>query len=580
MQSYGPRMQNGTVSFTVSRLLPLFRSSLLTPVVAFSRVHSARILCQPTSLHVRQSSSWSSEYSLRTRALTSRTAWTARTATGPARFATVAKAKQFEELDLMPEVLESVRALGFEEATEIQTMVIPTLIHDRHSDFAVASHTGSGKTLAYMLPIIHALKEAEAVDGMPVKPKRPRALVLGPTRELVEQIYSVTRQLTKVAKCRSVLLTGGGDSTMGAQKAALGKGVDVAIGTPARVVQHARAGNLYYGDVEYVVLDEADTMMDRGFGPEVMEVLKAVQGKEQRGRCVLVSATMTKQVKRLVNDTFPKIRTIETSTLHKGVSGSRHTFLPAGTEKLDMAIQLLDSDYARAQRTMVFCNTLDSCRALEHYASERGIPTVCYHGDVPIEARKSAIKTFSEELRDEESPPVLIATDLAARGLDIPGRVDHVVNFDFPLNPVDYLHRAGRTGRAGAKGKVTSLVAKKDAVLARRIEESLGKGLPLDTLSADKNVLPMHMRPKNASSEDRGRIGRRGGGRGGRGGGRSGGPGSRGAHRSRSGEEREGRRGGTDRSSTSGQRGGLRRGAGRSGRGGQRGGAGREGGRR
>ena len=222
---------------------------------------------------------------------------------------TMTKAKQFDELDLSPEVLESVQSLGFQEATEIQSMVIPTLIHDRHSDFAVASHTGSGKTLAYMLPILHALKEAEAVDGMPVKPKRPRALVLGPTRELVEQIYGVTRQLTKVAKCRSVLLTGGADMTMGVQKAALGKGVDVAIGTPARVVQHARAGNLYYGDVDFIVLDEADTMMDRGFGPEVMEVLKAVQNKARRGRCVLVSATMTKQVKRLLNETFPKIRT-------------------------------------------------------------------------------------------------------------------------------------------------------------------------------------------------------------------------------------------------------------------------------
>ena len=169
---------------------------------------------------------------------------------------TMTKAKQFDELDLSPEVLESVQSLGFQEATEIQSMVIPTLIHDRHSDFAVASHTGSGKTLAYMLPILHALKEAEAVDGMPVKPKRPRALVLGPTRELVEQIYGVTRQLTKVAKCRSVLLTGGADMTMGVQKAALGKGVDVAIGTPARVVQHARAGNLYYGDVDFIVLGQ------------------------------------------------------------------------------------------------------------------------------------------------------------------------------------------------------------------------------------------------------------------------------------------------------------------------------------
>eukprot|EP00889_Picochlorum_renovo_P001014 jgi/Picre1/28044/NNA_001004.t1 len=242
---------------------------------------------------------------------------------------------------------------------------------------------------------------------------------------------------------KSVLLTGGGE--MATQKAALGKGVDVLIGTPSKVVQHAEKGNLFYGDVEVVVLDEADTMMDRGFGPEVEKILKAVQNKPQRARCVLVSATMTKQVKHLVNTMFPKIRAVETTTLHKGVSGSRHTFLPAqgGVGKLDIAIQLVDADYARGQRTMVFCNTLDSCRAVEHYLSEQGIPSVCYHGDVPVAERKEAIAKFSQEYIDA-SPPILVATDLAARGLDIPGKVDHVVNFDFPLNPVDYLHRTGR----------------------------------------------------------------------------------------------------------------------------------------
>lgn len=403
--------------------------------------------------------------------------------------------RAFKDLDLGDEVLKAVEELGFEDPTEIQTLVIPKLIHDRNSDFAVASHTGSGKTLAYLLPILHALKEAEAVDGIPVKPRRPRAIVLGPTRELVEQIYSVAKSLTRIAKCRSVVLTGGGE--MSTQKAALGRGVDLLIATPGKVVQHSDRGNLFYGDVEVVVLDEADTMMDRGFGPEVEKILSAVQKKPQRARCILVSATMTKQVKHLVSSMFPKIRHVETSTLHKGVSGSRHTFLPAkaGVDKLDVTMQLLESDYAKKQHTIVFCNTLDSCRAVEHYLSEQGIPTVCYHGDVPVSERKIAIASFSSESSDH-APPILVATDLAARGLDIPGRVDHVVNFDFPLNPVDYLHRTGRTGRAGAKGKITSLVGKGDQTLAMRIEEALGKGLPLDSLSADKSVLPPHMRPK------------------------------------------------------------------------------------
>lgn len=414
------------------------------------------------------------------------------------------EAKAFRDLDLGEDVLKAVEELGFDDPTEIQSLVIPKLIHDRISDFALASHTGSGKTLAYLLPILHALKQGEAVDGIPVKPRRPRALILGPTRELVEQIYSVTKSLTKVAKCRSVLLTGGGE--MASQKAALARGVDLLIGTPGKVVQHSDKGNFYYGDVEVVVLDEADTMLDRGFGQEVEKILHAIQHKPQRARCVLVSATMTKQVKHLVSSTFPKIRNVETSTLHKGVSGSRHTFLPAnpGVDKLDITMQLLESDYAKKQHTIVFCNTLDSCRAVEHYLSEQGIPTVCYHGDIPVSERKVAISNFSSE-DSEGAPPILVATDLAARGLDIPGRVDHVVNFDFPLNPIDYLHRTGRTGRAGAKGKITSLVAKGDQTLARRIEEALGKGLPLDGLSANKAVIPPHMRPKPETLEMRSR---------------------------------------------------------------------------
>ena len=401
----------------------------------------------------------------------------------------------FKDLDLGEDVLKAVEELGFDDPTEIQSLVVPKLVHDRSSDFAMASHTGSGKTLAYLLPIIHALKEAEAVDGIPVKPRRPRAIILGPTRELVEQIYGVTKSLTRIAKCRSILLTGGGE--MSTQKAALGMGVDLLIVTPGKVVQHSDKGNFYYGDVEVVVLDEADTMLDRGFGPEVEKILSAVQRKPQRARCVLVSATMTKQVKHLITSTFPKIRHVETSTLHKGVSGSRHTFLPAraGVDKLDITIQLLESDYSRNQHTIVFCNTLDSCRAVEHYLSEQGIPSVCYHGDVPVSERKAAIASFSTTAIDQ-APPILVATDLAARGLDIPGRVDHVVNFDFPLNPIDYLHRTGRTGRAGAKGKITSLVAKGDETLAKRIEEALGKGMPLDSLSADKSIIPEHMRPK------------------------------------------------------------------------------------
>ena len=406
----------------------------------------------------------------------------------------------FKDTGLRQELLDALVEMNLVEPTEIQQAVIPKLLLDRKSDFSIASHTGSGKTLAYLLPVMHMLKESEEVFGIPMKPRRPRALVLGPTRELIEQIYSVAKELSRMSKLRTVVLTGGKD--MSSQKMALGRGLDVLIATPTRVVQHAEKGNLFYGDIETVIIDEADTMMDRGFGVDVKKILAAVRSKPMPARCILVSATMTKQVKQLTKEIFPKMREVETSTLHKGVSGSKHAFLPVQGDKLELVLQLVEADLGKQEKTIVFCNTLDSCRAVEHYCSEQGFPTVCYHGDVPLEERKIAIATFVGGGQEGEQP-ILVATDLAARGLDIPGKIDHVINFDFPLNPVDYLHRSGRTARAGAKGKITSIVAKGDQVLARRIEEALAKSLPLDSLSANKKVLPPHMRPKPETLERR-----------------------------------------------------------------------------
>lgn len=190
---------------------------------------------------------------------------------------------------------------------------------------------------------------------------------------------------------------------------------------------------------------------------------------------------------------------METSTLHRGVAGAQHAFLPLppGGDKLDLLVQLAAGESSRGRRAMVFCNTLDSCRAAEHRLREAALPTLCYHGDVPPEERRRAMAEFSKPLVEGGGgAPLLVATDLAARGLDIPAHVDHVVNFDFPLNPVDYLHRTGRTARAGASGRVTSLVGKGDRVLAERIEDALARGLPLDELSSSKLVLPPHMRPR------------------------------------------------------------------------------------
>ncbi|KAK9915806.1 hypothetical protein WJX75_004286 [Coccomyxa subellipsoidea] len=400
----------------------------------------------------------------------------------------------FEQLGLGEELLSFLSEQKLTTPTEIQAQAVSEVL--RGGDVLLASHTGSGKTLAYLLPLIKLLKDAEMSGAAQAKPKRPRAVILGPTRELTDQILSVAKSISHKAKFRSACVNGGG--SMGQQKESLAQPLDILVGTPQKLVQHAEKGHLYWGDVQYVVLDEADTMFDKGFGPEVKAVLGPLRSKSHPANTILVVATLSQAIRKLLDAEFPGLKRVETSSLHRGVVGARHSFLaaPPNANKLDVLVQVVTGEAARGKRLMVFCNTLDSCRATEHHLRERGVPTLCYHGDVPLDGRREAIAQFSSGDTGPEGQPVLVCTDLAARGLDMPAAVDHVVNFDFPMNPVDYIHRTGRTARAGASGRITSIVAKRDAVLASRIQAALADNRPLDELSAAKGVLPAHMRPK------------------------------------------------------------------------------------
>ena len=229
-------------------------------------------------------------------------------------------------------------------------------------------------------------------------------------------------------------------------------------------------------------------MFDQGFAPDVRRLLAPLfrEGPSgsagDPGQAVLVAATLTKPVRQLLDaEAFP-FETVETASLHRPARGARQAFLPVGQQdKLALLAQVLNGRQGR-DSTVVFCNTLASCRACEHHLSELGLDTLCLHGDVPPRERREVISRFRAG-----DAGLLVCTDLAARGLDFGERpVGHVVMFDFPLNSVDYLHRAGRTARAGASGRVTSLVARRDTVLAGRIEEALRTGATLESLSSSK----------------------------------------------------------------------------------------------
>eukprot|EP00271_Cylindrocystis_brebissonii_P003663 TRINITY_DN1486_c0_g2_i2.p1 TRINITY_DN1486_c0_g2~~TRINITY_DN1486_c0_g2_i2.p1 ORF type:complete len:840 (-),score=148.73 TRINITY_DN1486_c0_g2_i2:278-2797(-) len=435
----------------------------------------------------------------------------------------------FQELGVSTEILAAIEALQLKDATEIQALGIPAVL--RGEDVLLASHTGSGKTLAYLLPLVQLLRKDEAESGRATRPRRPRALVLLPTRELAEQVLSVAKSLCHYARFRSAVISGG--CAMRPQQEVLNTPLDLVVGTPGRLLQHIKEGHMSYSDIKYVVLDEADTMFDAGFGPEVRRLLMPLrkrnsvqQEKLQQTQdepppvsagpasfqTVLVTATITNAVQQLLNEEFPSLRPLKTSSLHKRVSSARHDFVPvSGSEnKLDTLLQVVQPSAAKKEHVMVFCNTVPSCRAADYFLNDNGIVTANYHGEIPPDERTDNLKRFrtvspkadtkrhEEDDEDEDDEggnwlearqhvQVLVCTDLAARGLDL--TVDHVVMFDFPNNPIDYLHRTGRTARMGAKGKITSLVTKKDHLLSSQIEKAIAKGESLERLTKDRSEL-------------------------------------------------------------------------------------------
>ncbi|KAL0560490.1 hypothetical protein IC582_000895 [Cucumis melo] len=391
--------------------------------------------------------------------------------------------ESFEELGLNEEVMGAVREMGIQVPTEIQCIGIPAVLEGK--SVILGSHTGSGKTLAYLLPLVQLLRRDEELFGKLMKPRRPRAVVLCPTRELSEQVFRVSKSISHHARFRSTMVSGGG--RLRPQEDSLSNPIDMVVGTPGRVLQHIQAGNMVYGDIKYLVLDEADTMFDHGFGPDIRKFIgplkhRASSHDDQGFQTILVTATMTKAVQKLIDEEFQGIVHLRTSTLHKKIASARHDFIKlSGSEnKLEALLQVLEPSLAKGNRVMVFCNTLNSSRAVDHFLGENQISTVNYHGEVPAQKRVENLKKFKS---DDGDCPTLVCTDLAARGLDLD--VDHVIMFDFPSNSIDYLHRTGRTARMGAKGKVTSLVGKKDDILATRIEEAIQKNESLESLTAD-----------------------------------------------------------------------------------------------
>ena len=363
---------------------------------------------------------------------------------------------QFSSLDLAPDLLRALVECGYSDMTPVQEQaIVPAR---RGKDLQVTAQTGTGKTAAFAIPVLQRMLD---------KPKdtvaqRPRALILTPTRELAEQIAESISAYAQFVPLSVTALYGG--VKMGGQANKLKAGVDILISTPGRLIEHMALGNVILSDVEFVVLDEADRMLDMGF---VTDVTKLMQMTATTRQTMLFSATTSPAVNELSHKILKNHQQIRVAKTNSTADTVNHVVYPVEeSRKIELFEQLLAEK--NWFQVLVFTSTKEQADRLLAGLQMRKIDAAVCHGDKSQGARRRAIADFkSAKLQ------VLIATEVAARGLDIQG-LDYVVNFNLPYLPEDYVHRIGRTGRAGATGNAISFVSREEEQTLERIQKLIG----------------------------------------------------------------------------------------------------------
>ncbi len=370
----------------------------------------------------------------------------------------------FSQLGLASAQLRACESLGYKEPTPIQGQAIPVILSGR--DLIGCAETGTGKTAAFLLPIIQKISESP----------RPgiRVLVLAPTRELALQIQKNYGELNRVKANRSVIVIGG--ANIRTQIANLGRGAAVLIATPGRLLDLTERGAVNLSGVEVLVLDEADRMLDMGFLPAIRRVLSMLPIKRQT---LLFSATMSSDIEQLARSTMKAPKLIEVTPRGRAATMVEQTAYPVAQEsKTALLLELLEKEREPFERVLVFTRTRRGAERLSHILRAREHSVNRIHADRSQPQREEALREF----RDGRAR-VLVATDIAARGLDVDA-VSHVINYDVPAAPEDYVHRVGRTGRAGNQGQAITIVAPVDELSMRAIERLTGQAVKRVVLPA------------------------------------------------------------------------------------------------
>jgi ATP-dependent RNA helicase RhlE len=366
----------------------------------------------------------------------------------------------FDTLGLAPEIVRAVKAKNYETPTPIQAKAIPAILAGH--DVIGCAQTGTGKTAGFTLPILHRLQGGKSPSL--------RVLVLVPTRELAAQVADSIKTYGRFLRLRSAVVYGG--VGYAPQIQALRNGVDILVATPGRLLDHMRQGLVRFNALEVLVIDEADRMLDMGFLPDVRTILKQLPTKRQT---LFFSATMPPEVQRLANEILTRPTVIEIVRQGTPARNVRQLVYPIDTaRKRDLLVHLIDKE--QMGQVLVFTRTKHRADHLAGQLERTGKRVAAIHGNKSQGARTKALDAFRRG-----AIQVLVATNLAARGLDVKG-ISHVVNYELPEVPEDYIHRIGRTARAEAAGDAISLVAPHEREQLREIERLIGEKIPQTTI--------------------------------------------------------------------------------------------------
>ena len=372
----------------------------------------------------------------------------------------------FDSLGLSAALLRGVAEQGYTEPTPIQSRVIPVVLEGR--DVLAGAQTGTGKTAGFTLPLLQRLSSSPPPAGR----RRVRALILTPTRELAAQVHESVRQYGKYVPIRSTVVFGG--VSINPQTETLRRGVDVLVATPGRLLDHASQRNVDLGGVEIFVLDEADRMLDMGFLPDIRRVIALLPAKRQN---LLFSATFPDDIRGLANKLLHAPVSVEVAAPNATADRIEQlVYHVEKRDKRDLLSRLIGAGDWR--QVLVFTRTKHGANRLTSQLEEDGWSAAAIHGNKSQGARTRALADFKAG-----NVRVLVATDIAARGLDI-DQLPHVVNFELPEVAEFYVHRIGRTGRAGREGVATSLVSGDERPLLKAIERLVGQRIPVGAAPA------------------------------------------------------------------------------------------------